>query len=305
MTDIVAARIREPAAWRARARAAARALCLLAALATLAGCAWLDVKERTLIYRPTPGRPDAFAGLRAGDETYAISVPGEKPGTIDKLSIWWLPPSDPAAPTLLYLHGTFRNLYRNFPKIEALRDAGFGVLAVDYRGWGDSTPIVPSQKTIVADADAAWAELVRHQPQARKRVIYGHSLGGAVAIDLASRKHGGSDYAALIVESTFTNLADLAASAAGPVGPIAVWISGESFDSLAKIGRVDAPILMLHGDADNTVPVALGRKLRDAAPPGVQWVEIPGGSHSRLQEDAPGRYRQALAALIAALPPSP
>jgi hypothetical protein len=305
MTDIVAARIPEPAAWRARARAAARALCLLAALATLAGCAWLDVKERTLIYRPTPGRPDAFAGLRAGDETYAISVPGEKPGTIDKLSIWWLPPSDPAAPTLLYLHGTFRNLYRNFPKIEALRDAGFGVLAVDYRGWGDSTPIVPSQKTIVADADAAWAELLRHQPEARKRVIYGHSLGGAVAIDLASRKHGGSDYAALIVESTFTNLADLAASAAGPVGPIAVWISGESFDSLAKIGRVDAPILMLHGDADNTVPVALGRKLRDAAPPGVQWVEIPGGSHSRLHEDAPERYRQALAALIAALPPSP
>ena len=88
-----------------------------------------------------------FAGLRAGDETYLISVPGDQPGTIDKLAIWWLPPSDPAAPTLLYLHGTFRNLYRNYPKIEALRAAGFGVLAVDYRGWGDSTPIVPSEKT--------------------------------------------------------------------------------------------------------------------------------------------------------------
>ena len=246
-----------------------------------------------------------FAGLRAGDETYLISVPGDQPGTIDKLAIWWLPPSDPAAPTLLYLHGTFRNLYRNYPKIEALRAAGFGVLAVDYRGWGDSTPIIPSEKTIVADADVAWAEFVRHQPEPKKRVIYGHSLGGAVAIDLASRKHGGSDYAALIVESTFTNLADLAASAAGPVGPIAVWISGESFDSLAKIGRIDAPILMLHGDHDNTVPVALGRKLRDAAPAGVHWVEIPGGSHSRLHEDAPETYRQALTALIAALPPSP
>ena len=257
------------------------------------------------MYRPTPGRPDAFAGLRAGDETYLVSVPGDQPGTNDKLAIWWMSPSDPAAPTLLYLHGTFRNLYRNYPKIEALRAAGFGVLAVDYRGWGDSTPIIPSEKTIVADAGVAWAELVRHQPEPKKRVIYGHSLGGAVAIDLASRKHGGSDYAALIVESTFTNLADLAASAAGPVGPIAVWISGESFDSLAKIGRIDAPILMLHGDHDNTVPVALGRKLRDAAPAGVQWVEIAGGSHSRLHEDAPETYRQALTALIAALPPSP
>ena len=257
------------------------------------------------MYRPTPGRPDAFAGLRTGDETYLISVPGDQPGTIEKLAIWWLPPSDPAAPTLLYLHGTFRNLYRNYPKIEALRAAGFGVLAVDYRGWGDSTPIVPSEKTIVADAGVAWAEFVRHQPEPKKRVIYGHSLGGAVAIDLASRRHGGSDYGALIVESTFTNLADLAASAAGPVGPIAVWISGESFDSLAKIGRIDAPILMLHGDDDNTVPVALGRRLRDAAPAGVQWVEIPGGSHSRLHEDAPETYRQALTALIAALPPTP
>ena len=294
-----------PARRRERARTAAFALCMLAGLSTLAGCASLDAKSRTVMYRPTPGRPDAFAGLRAGDETYLVSVPGDQPGTNDKLAIWWMSPSDPAAPTLLYLHGTFRNLYRNYPKIEALRAAGFGVLAVDYRGWGDSTPIIPSEKTIVADAGVAWAELVRHQPEPKKRVIYGHSLGGAVAIDLASRKHGGSDYAALIVESTFTNLADLAASAAGPVGPIAVWISGESFDSLAKIGRIDAPILMLHGDHDNTVPVALGRRLRDAAPAGVHWVEIAGGSHSRLHEDAPETYRQALTALIAALPPSP
>ena len=305
MTHIVSGRSRVPAGRRERARAVAFALCMLAGLSTLTGCAWLDVKGRTGMYRPTPGRPDAFAGLRGGDKTYLVSVPGDQPGTNDQLAIWWLPPSDPAAPTLLYLHGTFRNLYRNYPKIEALRAAGFGVLAVDYRGWGDSTPIIPSQKTIVADADVAWAEFVRHQPEPKKRVIYGHSLGGAVAIDLASRKHGGRDYAALIVESTVTNLADLAASAAGPVGPIAVWISGESFDSLAKVGRIDAPILMLHGDHDNTVPVALGRKLRDAAPAGVHWVEIAGGSHSRLHEDAPELYREALTALIAALPPSP
>jgi uncharacterized protein len=306
MTGIFSARTHEPARRRERrARAAGFALCVLAGLSTLGGCAWLDAKERTFMYRPTPGHSDNFAGLRPGDETYLISVPGEQPGTIDKLAIWWLPPSQPPAPTLLYLHGTFRNLYRNYPKIEALRAAGFGVLAVDYRGWGDSTPIIPSEKTIVADADAAWSELVRHQPAPKERVIYGHSLGGAVAIDLASRKHGGSDYAALIVESTFTNLADLAASAAGPAGPIAVWLSGESFDALAKIGRIDAPILMLHGDHDNTVPVALGRKLRDAAPAGVHWVEIPGGSHSTLHEDAPETYRQALTALIATLPRGP
>jgi len=276
-------------------------LCLLVALSTIGGCAWLDVKSRTFMYRPTAGRSDSFAGLGAGGETFLLSVPGHRSETTDQVAIWWLPPADPAAPTLLYLHGTFRNLYRNYPKIEALRAAGFGVLAVDYRGWGDSTPIVPSEKTIVADAEAAWTELVRRQPDPRRRVIYGHSLGGAVAIDLASRRHRGVDYEALIVESTFPSLADLAGSAAGPVGPIVVWLSDERFDSFAKIGRIDAPILMLHGDHDSTVPVALGRKLRDAAPPGVRWVEIPGGSHSRLHTDAPEIYRQALESLIGAI----
>ena len=271
----------------------------LAALVPLVpGCAWMDTRARTAMYRPTPGRPESFTGLQPGDETGFIAVPDAGTGEIQRLAIWWLPRPEPDAPSLLYLHGTFRNLYRNYPKIEALRAAGFSVLAVDYRGWGDSTPIVPSEKTILADADAAWTEFVRRQPDPCKRVIYGHSLGGAVAIDLASRKHVRSDYAALAVESTFSSLVDLAASAAGPLGPIAVWLSGERFDSFARIGKVDAPILMLHGEKDDTVPIALGRKLRDAAPPGVRWIEVPGGSHSRLHTDAPETYRAAFRSLI-------
>jgi len=168
-------------------------------LAAQAGCAWLDAKSRTLIYRPTPDAPAQFDALRPGDVRYEIAVAGQG-GGVDTLALWWLPSADPAAPTLLYLHGTFRTLYRNYPKIEALRAAGFAVLAVEYRGWGDSTPIVPSEQTIVADAESGWAELVKRQPDPRRRVLYGHSLGGAVAIELAGRKHHGVDYGALIVE---------------------------------------------------------------------------------------------------------
>jgi pimeloyl-ACP methyl ester carboxylesterase len=275
---------------------------LLAGLLPLVpGCAWMDTRSRTAMYRPTPGRPESFTGLQPGDETGFVSIADAATGEAQRLAMWWLPRPEPDAPTLLYLHGTFRNLYRNHPKIEALRAAGFAVLAVDYRGWGDSTPIVPSEKTILADADAAWSELVRRQPDPCKRVIYGHSLGGAVAVDLASRKHVRTDYAALAVESTFSSLVDLAASAAGPIGPIAVWLSSERFDSFAKIGKVDAPILMLHGEKDNTVPIALGRKLRDAAPAGVRWIEVPGGSHSRLHTDAQEAYRAAFRSLIDAM----
>jgi uncharacterized protein len=283
-----------------------RALTLLLALAS-SGCAWLDSKQRELALRPTPGQPADFKGLRPGDQRYQVPVPSAA-GTASaaspapqQLALWWLPHPDPNAPTLLYLHGTFRNLYQNLPKIDALREAGFAIVAVDYRGWGDSTYLVPSEATIMADARLAWAELLRHQPDPGRRVLYGHSMGGAVAVDLASGLRGGSDYGALVIESTFSRLSDVAA-AAGFWGRIGAALTTLEFDSAAKIGRVDAPLLMLHGTDDSTVPIEVGRKLRDAAPPGVRWVELP-GSHSRLHSQAPEAYQQALRQLISELKP--
>jgi pimeloyl-ACP methyl ester carboxylesterase len=278
-------------------------LCVTLFLSLLGGgCAWWDAKERELVYRPAPGRPADFAGLKAGDEMYTLKVRGETPGKPETLALWWMPAADPQAPTLLYLHGTFRSLYKNHPKMEALRDAGVSVLAVDYRGWGDSEPIIPSEPSILADADVAWTELLRRQPDPGKRIIFGHSMGGGVAIDLASRMHHRTDYGALIVESTFTSLPDVAASV-GAYGVVASWITRQRFYSSEKIAKVDAPILMMHGDRDKTVPIELGRKLRDAARPGsVRWVEISGGSHSYLHREAPGIYREAVKSVIAHLP---
>jgi uncharacterized protein len=288
------------AAVRSVARRWAAAAAVAGLAASVGGCTWLDVKQRELALRPTPGRPAAYAsdqaGLRPGDLRYTVPVAGDAAAP-QQLALWWLPHPDPGAPTLLYLHGTFRNLYQNLAKIDALREAGFAVVAVDYRGWGESTPIVPSESTIDADVQRAWAELQTRQPDPGKRVIYGHSMGGAVAVTLASQLHGGRDYAALVLESTFTRLPDVAA-AVGFWGRIGAAITTLEFDSLAKIGRIDAPLLMLHGDADTTVPVQLGRRLRDAAPPGVRWVEIPGGTHSQLHSQAPEVYRRAFSDLI-------
>lgn len=281
-------------------RLTSAALCCLL-LPTLPGCAWLVDKQSTLALRPTAGRP---AGLppdvqlfRPRDERFAL--PQAIAGKVlpDQVALWWLPHADPQAPTLLYLHGTFRNLYQNLSKIDALREAGFSIVAVDYRGWGDSTPITPTEATINADARLAWAELKRRQPVPGRRVIFGHSMGGAVAVSLASNLLQGSDYGALALESTFTRLPDVAAEA-GFWGRIAAGLTTLEFNSLAKIKRVDAPILMLHGDADRTVPIALGRRLRDAAPPGVRWLEVPGGTHSQLHSQAPEIYRRAFAELM-------
>ncbi|MDO9071756.1 MAG: alpha/beta fold hydrolase [Rubrivivax sp.] len=293
-----------------------RVLGLCAAL-SLGGCAWLDVQQRQAALRPSPGRPAGFepgtateqARFRPGDERWTVQVPVARAGEstamatrTEALALWWLPQPDPAAPTLLYLHGTFRNLYQNLPKIDALRELGFAVLAVDYRGWGDSAAIVPSEASITADAAVAWAELVRRQPLPQRRVIFGHSMGGAVAVRLASGLRGGLVYGALVLESTFTRLPDVA-TAAGFWGRVAGGLTTLEFDSLSRIGRIDAPLLLLHGGADRTVPVELGRRLRDAAPPGVRWVEVPGGSHSRLHSDAPEAYRRAFTDLLQSLPP--
>ncbi|MDC8770154.1 alpha/beta hydrolase [Roseateles albus] len=273
----------------------------LALMSSLSGCAWWSVKERELALRPSPGRPAAYAedgvGLRAGDQRLLQPVLSED-GRSQQLALWWLPHPDLAAPTLLYLHGTLRSLYGNLPKIEALRDAGFAIVAVDYRGWGDSTPIIPSEASINADVRMAWAEMLKRQADPSKRVVFGHSMGGAVAVTLASSLQQGADYGALVLESTFTRLPDVAAEA-GTLGKIGAAITRLEFDSLAKIGRVDAPLLMLHGTADTTVPVVLGRRLRDAAPKASNcWIEFPEGSHSRLHSEFPQQYQQALRTLI-------
>ena len=272
----------------------ARALGLLVLAAALAGCAWLDERQRLLALRPTPtgAGQEAVAAkaFRPGDVRYTLPAPDAPDQPV---AIWWLPHDDPRAPTLLYLHGTFRNLYRNLPKIDALRAAGFSVLAVDYRGWGDSAALVPSEATIGADAALAWSELRRLEPDPGRRFVFGHSMGGAVAVTLASGLKWRQDYAALILDSTFTRLPDVAAEA-GFWGRVAAAATTLEFDSLSRIGRIDAPLLMLHGSEDRTVPVVLGRRLRDAAPPGVRWVEIAGGTHSRLHSESPDIYRQAL-----------
>ena len=276
---------------------------LLLSLLATSGCAWLDERQRQIIYRPTPGVPADFAGLRPGDERYFLTVPplnSAAPATDpispvpQRIEVWWLPHDDAQAPALLYLHGTFRNLFENIHKIDALRAAGFAIMAVDYRGWGLSTPITPSERSIMEDADRAWQEFQRRAPIAHQRVIYGHSMGSGVAVDLASRLNGRADYGGLILESAFTSFKDVAAEAS-MLARMLVSLNDERFDSIDKIEKVNAPILMLHGALDDTIPSVLGMRLFDAAQVPKRWVVIEGGHHSDLQDVGARAYQAALA----------
>ena len=263
-------------------------------LLSASGCTWLDVKQRQAIYRPTAGMPADFAGLRAGDERYYVNLPQSAAAdATQRVDMWWLPHADKDAPTLLYFHGTFRNLFENAHKIDSLRAAGFAVLAVEYRGWGLSTSITPSERTILQDADVAWAELQRREPRAAQRVIYGHSMGSGVAVDLASRLRANADYGALILESAFSSFADVAREA-GVFASLLALVNNERFASIEKIGKVHAPLLMIHGSADTTIPITLGKKLFGAANVPKQWLVIDGGAHSDLDEIGKAQYQATL-----------
>ena len=267
------------------------------ALLHTSGCAWLDTRQRELIYRPTPAQPSAASNLKPGDQHYQVKLSDQ--ADAEHLAFWWLPNPQPNAPTLLYLHGTFRNLYGNQRKIESLRSAGFSVLAVDYRGWGESSPRIPSEQSILQDANIAWQEFTKRQPNPAQRVVYGHSMGSGVAVDLSSQLNYPRDYGGLVLESAFTSF-DGVAREAGWLARVLNWFNRERFDSAAKIKRIQAPLLMLHGKLDDTIPIVLGERLFATANAPKRWVAIEGAAHSDLDLVDPSLYQSSLRDFAAA-----
>jgi alpha-beta hydrolase superfamily lysophospholipase len=125
-----------------------------------------------------------------------------------KLHAWWIKADNPDAPTVLYLHGARWNLTGSVTRVERWRKLGFNVLAIDYRGFGRSSDVVPSESLAYEDAEAAWDYLARIAP-GKTRFIVGHSLGGAIATELAVRR---PDASGLVLEATFTSVKDMIAN---------------------------------------------------------------------------------------------
>jgi pimeloyl-ACP methyl ester carboxylesterase len=168
-------------------------------------------------------------------------------------------------------------------------DAGFVVYAPDYRGWGASSPGLPDEEGIHADAWTAWQQVRgRHQ----RWVIYGHSMGGAVAAHLTARMGGASpEVCALVLESTFPSFERVAAQSVGGLGVVLTRMSRQRMNTAAALRSVAVPVRVWHGSADRTVDVSLGRELFDAIGAPKVWETWP-LDHSNLQDDPSGRYAQ-------------
>jgi alpha-beta hydrolase superfamily lysophospholipase len=275
----------------------------VAAVISAAGCGQLAQKERELVFRIEPGTARWFGGLPAGVEEFNIPVPSRDGAS---LHAWWWPAlaSPREAPAVLYLHGSRWNLTGHTSRIAQLREFGFSVLAIDYRGFGQSKGELPSEASVYEDAQVAWERLVELQPRGGSRFIYGHSLGGAVAIDLAqklsakARMTGAAVPArGLIVESSFTSLADAAAAVTQSILPIG-WLLRQKFDSLEKIGAVDMPVLLVHGTEDRYIPSRFSEELYAAAAQPKKLLLIEGGTHNSSMRAGKREYRAALGLLF-------
>jgi fermentation-respiration switch protein FrsA (DUF1100 family) len=197
----------------------------------------------------------------------------------------------------------WRALEPHLFRIEQLHDFGFSVLAIDYRGFGKSSGELPSEETVYEDARLAWQHLKTLQPDPKKRLIYGHSLGGAIAIDLASQPGQQQQSRGLIVESTFTTLADIAKSLSYPWLPLQLLLS-QKFDAVDKIAQVGMPVLIVHGTSDRYVPSHFSEKLYAAAPQRKKLLLVEGGTHNNSMRIGESAYRRAFRELFG-LNPAP
>lgn len=250
-----------------------------------------NILERMLVYYPM--REIEAEPSQVGLQYVDVNVVTE-----DGIRVhgWFVPKSD-ALYTLLIFHGNAGNISHRLSWIQMLHELRAHVMIIDYRGYGRSEG-KPSEQGLYRDALAAFAWLKNNRPSDRgKLILIGESLGGAVAVDLAARV----PVDGIVLQSTFTTAWDMAKTLF-PIGLLQP-LTGVRFDTAAKIEKVRCPKLIIHGNRDEIVPLRLGRKLFDLAPPPKQFYEVPGAGHNDLLWIAGPEYVKRLGVFLATLAP--
>lgn len=265
-----------------------RASVLLLMLATTAGCTGMFF----LPYRGHVLTPERI-GLKYED-VYFESRDGVR------LHAWFLPAQGAAQATVLHLHGNAENISTHIGNVYWMPARGFNVLLLDYRGYGASLGS-PSVEGALIDVDSAMQTLLARADVDRSRiVVFGQSLGGALAIHYVAHTPYRQHVRALIVESAFSSYREIAREKLAafwltwPLQYPLSWTVSDDYSPLRAVGQVSPiPLLILHGDADPIVPLHHGERLYEAArDPKALWV-VPGGGHTEALRDDAGRDRLA------------
>ena len=307
---------------------------IVLAVAYSAACVYLFVAQGKFIFFPARAietTPDDFQ-LKYQDVWLPIP---SKTGAVESVHGWWIPASEtpPSPPkawggarkgervlatpqshrravasvralnkgglggVVLYLHGNGSNVGANVEHANRFHRLGLSVFLIDYRGYGKSQGDFPSESQVYEDAQLAWDYLVKQRGVNPHQIyIYGHSLGGAIAIDLAVRH---PEAAGLIVEGSFTSTRAMVDFQKGLFWLFPIdWLLTQRFDSLSKVDRLQMPVLFIHGTADNVVPVEMSKKLFDAAPEPKQLYIVPDGGHNNVAQIGGAEYLQIVSQFL-------
>lgn len=274
---------------------------LILTVAALAGCATLDERQRVWIFQPSDRSWWRGEEAAAGMQDVWIDFRSDETGEPVRLHGLWAEHAEfssrTEAPVLLYLHGARFNVVGSAFRMRRMQELGFSVLAVDYRGFGKSTATLPSETLAYEDARAAWEWLGRQYPD-RPRYIFGHSLGGAIAIDLAAAV---TDESGTLVEGTFTSIPDVVSSYKWGWLAFKPLIT-QRFEAVQRVSRVGSPLLVVHGSDDRTIAPDLGHRLYEAATGSKRFELVQGGTHHNTNSVGQAQYRAALAELFGLRP---
>lgn len=267
-----------------------KTIAIAAVLLYVAAAAYMYFAQRRFIYFPEPARTaPAAVGLPEVAERIIATPDGEK-------LIAWYGKAKPGQPTLLYFHGNGGALEFRSESIRRYLDSGRGIFMMSYRGYSGSTGS-PSEAANVADAKLAYDQLRKEGVRPEDIILYGESLGTGVAIEVAVEK----EVAGLILDSPYTSIAELA-SALYPWLPIGLLLK-DRYDSILHIRNVHVPILIVHGEADDVIPVEMARRMFREANKPKEIVTIPGAGHAIHDPQTFEIFNRWIDKLRAAVPP--
>jgi uncharacterized protein len=230
------------------------------------------VGQRSLQYFPERGRTaPGTIGLPEAEEVVLDTADGER------VIVWHVPPRE-GRPVFLYFHGNGGSLRWRDERFRALVADGSGLVALSYRGYGGSSGR-PTETGLIEDATAAYAFAIARY-SAERIVLWGESLGSALAITLAAEKPVGC----LVLEAPFTSAADVGAQHYWFV-PVRLLMK-DQFRSDMRVGKVMAPVLVVHGENDAVVPIILGERLFGLIQASKRFVRVAGAGHNDLGADA-------------------
>ena len=243
--------------------------------------------QSKLVFAPTKGLQTTPKEIGLDFETHIIGK--------DKVYSWFIPAKNKDAMTVLICHGNAGNISNRLSTIDFYhREMGLNVMIFDYSGYG-KTPGKPSEEKTYQNSQAVFDFLVETlQISPNKIVVDGRSLGGAIAIDLATQRQ----FKGLIVQSTFTSIYEMAKSMF-PILPTK-WVQHIYYDSASKVDKINCPVLHIHSPEDQVIPFVMGKALFEKLPEPKQFVEIH-GRHNSGWMDSIEIYKPAINTFVQSL----